>query len=161
MGWEIAAMCEIEKFPRAVLARRFPGIPILKDVKNLEDFRLYVGAVDVIFGGIPCQPYSVAGKQQGSDDDRDLWPAAFEIIKLIRPNWVVIENVIGFERMALDDVLFDLEGAGYNGQTFDIPACAIEAKHIRRRLWIIANNQGKRFSSGGLSERTPAQIANA
>jgi len=95
--------------------------------------------IDLLTGGFPCQPFSVAGKRKGKEDNRFLWPEMFAVIKEIRPRWVVAENVAGIVRMALDDCLFDLEGEGYSTGTVIIPACAVNAPHRRDRVWIIAN----------------------
>lgn len=85
-----------------------------------------------------CQGFSVAGKQRGKADDRYLWPAMFEIIKSVRPRYVLFENVTGIVKLALDDVLTDLESENYTCWTFNIPACGINAPHKRERIWIIA-----------------------
>ena len=98
-------------------------------------------AVDLICGGFPCQPFSVAGKQRGKEDDRHLWPEMFRIVSELRPTWVVGENVPGLVRLGLDEVLSDLEGIGYSTQTFDIPACAVDAPHVRHRIWIVAHSE--------------------
>jgi DNA (cytosine-5)-methyltransferase 1 len=95
--------------------------------------------VDLICGGFPCQPFSVAGKQRGDQDDRHLWPEMFRIIQEVRPTWVLGENVAGIIRLGLDEVLSDLESADYQTQTFIIPACAVDAQHRRDRVWIVAH----------------------
>jgi len=100
--------------------------------------------VDVICGGYPCQPFSLAGKRGGETDDRHLWPEYLRLIREIRPAWVVAENVIGHVSMGLDQVLFDLENENYACWTFIIPACAVNAPHRRDRVWIVANNRGER-----------------
>jgi len=102
--------------------------------------------VDLLTGGFPCQGFSVAGKQRGKADDRYLWPAMFEVIKAVRPCWVIGENVAGIVNMALDTVLSDLEDQGYATQTFIIPACAQNAPHRRDRVWMVAHT--KRIGSG-------------
>lgn len=134
-GFETVAFCEIDPFCQKVLKKHWPDVPIYNDVRNLE----YDGPVDVITGGYPCQPFSMAGKRKGQDDDRHLWPAMFSLIKKHRPAWVIGENVIGHVTMGLDDVLDDLEGNGYAARTFIIPACSIGAPHRRDRTWVIAN----------------------
>ena len=92
----------------------------------------------LLTGGFPCQPFSVAGQRRGKDDDRHLWPEMLRVIKEARPRWVLAENVSGIVRMELDQVLTDLEGAGYTTGTAIIPACAKNAPHRRDRVWIIA-----------------------
>lgn len=136
-GFETVAFCEIDKFCQKVLKKHWPNVPIYNDVRNLE----YDGAVDVITGGYPCQPFSLAGNRRGQKDDRHLWPAMFDLIEKYRPSWVIGENVFGHFDMGLDDVLSDLEGAGYKCRTFVIPACAVGAPHRRDRLWIIAHSE--------------------
>ena len=95
--------------------------------------------VDLISGGFPCQPFSVAGKRRGTDDDRHLWPEMYRIIEEVRPRWVVAENVPGLIKMALDQVLSDLEALGYTVGAVTVPACAVNAPHRRERLWILAH----------------------
>jgi len=97
--------------------------------------------VDLIAGGFPCQPHSVAGKRRGKDDDRNLWPEYLRLIRKIRPRWVVGENVPGIVTTMLDDVLADLEGAGYTPTVFNIPAVAFGANHLRYRIFVIAHSE--------------------
>lgn len=144
-GFETVAFCEIEEYPRKILARHWPGVPIHKDIRELDGTQ-YRGTVDVICGGFPCQPFSLAGKRTGKADDRDLWPEMFRVIREVQPAWVIGENVAGFVNMELDRTLSDLESAGYACQTFDIPAVGVDAKHIRHRVWIVANASGGRCS---------------
>ena len=136
-GMETVAMCEKDKFCRQVLAKHWPDITIHEDIRDL-DGKDYKGSIDVVCGGFPCQPFSVAGKQLGKADDRHLWPEMLRVIKESAPTWVIGENVSGFVRMALDDVCSDLEGEGYRVQSFVIPACAVEAHHRRDRCWVVA-----------------------
>lgn len=140
-GFETVAFCEIEEYPRTILKKHWPYVPIFEDVRKLNKEVLDnagIESVDVICGGFPCQPFSVAGKQGGEEDDRHLWPEMFRLIKELKPSWVIGENVAGFISMALDDVLFDLESEGYETQSFVIPACAVGGIHRRDRVWIIA-----------------------
>ena len=136
-GMETIAMCEKDKFCRQVLAKHWPDITIHEDIRDL-DGKDYKGSIDVVCGGFPCQPFSVAGKQLGKEDDRHLWPEMLRVIKESAPTWVIGENVSGFVSMALDDVCSDLEGEGYRVQSFIIPACAVEAHHRRDRCWVVA-----------------------
>lgn len=150
-GIETVAFCEREPFCQKVLQKNFPGVPIFDDVCTLNRQLLEEkgviepgGTIDIISGGFPCQPYSIAGKRKGKEDDRDLWPEMFRIIKELRPTWVVGENVANFANMELDRTLFDLESAGYKGQSFIIPACAVDAKHRRDRTFVVAYSDSVR-----------------
>ncbi|PEP21497.1 DNA cytosine methyltransferase [Bacillus wiedmannii] len=147
-GIETAAFCEIEPFNQKVLNKHWPTVPIFSDIRTLTKQSLVergvdVGTIDVVAGGFPCQPYSVAGKQKGKEDDRDLWPEMFRIIEEIRPTWVVGENVANFANMELDRTLFNLESIGYKGKSFIIPACAVGARHKRNRIFIVAHSESE------------------
>ena len=96
-------------------------------------------AIDLICGGYPCQPFSQAGKREGTDDDRHLWPEMHRIVASVRPRWVIAENVAGHISMGLDSVLSDLENEGYTCWPVVIPACAVDAPHRRDRVWIVAH----------------------
>lgn len=143
-GFETVAFCEIDPFCQKVLKKHWPDVPIYNDVRTLD----YDGAVDVITGGYPCQPFSTAGRRKGQDDDRHLWPAMLRLIQKYRPTWVIGENVAGHISMGLDDVLSDLADINYGARTFIIPACAVDAKHRRDRVWIVANAGSKRRNNG-------------
>lgn len=149
-GFETVAFCEINPFCQKVLKKHWPDVPIYNDVRNLD----YDGAVDVITGGFPCQPFSTAGKRQGKDDDRHLWPAMLQLIQKYRPTWVIGENVNGLISMGLDTVLSDLGYSNYGARTFVIPAVSVNARHRRDRLWIVANSKstGKRGEIGNVCE---------
>jgi DNA (cytosine-5)-methyltransferase 1 len=136
----IETTCFVEQDPycQAVLRHHWPDVPILGDIRDVKGCELPVQP-DVICGGFPCQPFSQAGKQLAQDDPRHLWPEMFRLIRECRPAWVVGENVAGLIKLGLDEVLSDLEGEGYATRTFNLPACAVGAPHIRQRLWIIAH----------------------
>ena len=138
-GIETVGFCEIEDFPRKVLAKNFPGVKIHEDIKDLngEEYK----NIDLITGGYPCQPFSLVGNRQGAKDDRYLWPEMFRIIRQARPRFVVAENVIGHLSLGFDKVCDDLEAENYEVWPFVIPACAKDAPHKRDRLWILANSQ--------------------
>lgn len=141
-GWTNMFNCEIDPFCRRVLAYHFPNAVQYEDIKT-TDFTVWRGRIDVLTGGFPCQPFSVAGKRKGTDDDRYLWPEMFRAIREISPRWVVGENVRGFvnwsDGMVLDTVFSDLEALGYEVQPFILPACAVDAPHRRDRVWIVAH----------------------
>jgi DNA (cytosine-5)-methyltransferase 1 len=152
-GIETVAFCEYAKFPRKVLAKHWPNVPIYPDVRELTAERLHadgLGRIDIICGGYPCQPFSYAGKREGAEDDRHLWPEMRRLVETLRPTWVIGENVAGHITMGLDDVLADLDACGYSAQAFVIPACAVDARHRRDRLWLVAyrDNAGQSASEG-------------
>jgi DNA (cytosine-5)-methyltransferase 1 len=149
-GFETVAFCEIEDFPRRVLAKHWPNVPIHRDVRKLTGGD--VGPVDVICGGYPCQPFSTAGKRRGKEDDRHLWPEFSRLVAELRPSWVIGENVAGHVSMGLDDVLSDLERQGYACRTFVVPACAVGAIHRRDRTWVVANAISERPDTGASRE---------
>ena len=148
-GFDTVAFCEFDDFCRKVLNKHWPDVPIYKDLKEIgnEPERI-IQDFDLICGGIPCQPFSVAGKKKGKEDDRHLWPYMYEIIKYKKPSWVIVENVGGFVNVALDDVCLDLETQGYATQSFIIPACSVEAPHRRDRIWILGKFMGDTSSDG-------------
>lgn len=141
-GWTNMFNCEIDPFCRRVLKYHFPNAVQYEDIKT-TDFTVWRGRIDVLTGGFPCQPFSVAGKRKGTDDDRYLWPEMLRAVREISPRWVVGENVRGFvnwsEGMVLDTVFSDLEAIGYEVQPFVLPACAVDAPHRRDRVWIVAH----------------------
>ena len=135
--------CDIEPWSRKILAKHWPDVKIAEDVKELaNDPDGLVPDCDILTAGYPCQPFSVAGKQRGEEDDRHIWPEIFRIIKAKRPNWIVCENVYGHISLGLDEVLFAMESLNYHTRTFVLPSSAIGARHKRERLWIICRNLG-------------------
>ena len=136
--FETIAFVEYEPYCQAVLKHHWPRTKILGDIKNVKKDDIPTRP-DIIVGGFPCQPFSVAGSRQAQDDPRHLWPDMFRLIQELRPDWVIGENVAGLIHLGLDEVLTDLESAGYTTRTFNIPACAVGAPHQRYRLWIIAH----------------------
>jgi len=139
-GMSTQAMCEKDPYCRKILSKHWSDITIHEDIRNL-DGRQYANSVDVVAGGFPCQPFSLAStKRLGAKDDRALWPEMLRVICEVQPAWVIGENVSGIINMELDNVLSDLENEGYATQTFVIPACAVDAKHRRDRCFIIANS---------------------
>jgi len=154
-GMETVAFCEKDSFCRKVLTQHWPNVPIHEDIRDL-DGQIYRGTVDVVCGGFPCQPFSVAGLRQGKDDDRHLWPEMLRVIRECQPRWVIGENVSGFIRMALDDVCADLEREGYEVRTFVLPACAVDAHHRRDRVWIVAHSDELGLEEHGHRESTPS-----
>ena len=136
-GMSTVAMCEKDPYCRKILAKHWPDLKIHEDIRNLDGKR-YAESIDLVCGGFPCQPFSVAGKRKGTNDDRHLWPEMLRVIKESRPRWVIGENVFGFVNMALDDVQSDLEREHYEVRKFVLPAVAVDAKHRRDRIILIA-----------------------
>ena len=137
-GFTTVGFVEYEDYPRRVLGKQFPGIPIHSDIHDFDatPFR----GVDLVTGGFPCQPFSAAGKQRGKEDDRWLWKEMLRVIVEAQPTWVLAENVAGLINMALDEVLADLEAQDYATGTCILPACSQNALHRRDRVWIIAKH---------------------
>lgn len=138
-GMEISWQCEIDEYCQKILALRYPESKKYIDIKTLKGADLE--PVDILTGGFPCQPFSVAGKRKGKDDNRYLWPEMLRIIKECRPRWVIGENVVGITNLALDTVCADLEAEGYEVWPVVFPSHALGAKHKRDRMWIISYNK--------------------
>ena len=134
--FETKAFCEIEPYCQQVLKKNFPGVPIFNDIRTLKGTD--IGTIDIITGGYPCQPFSVAGKQKAEQDPRHLWPEYFRLIQELKPTWVIGENVSGHIKLGLDSVLEDLASEGYSTRTFSISASSIGANHKRERVWTVA-----------------------
>lgn len=133
-GIETKWISEIDPYCLKVSKKNYPNAIQYGDIKEIHKPE----PVDIISGGFPCQPFSVAGKQQGKEDNRYLWPEMLRIIREVKPRWVIGENVPGIINLALDEVLASLENEGYKTETFIIPACSVGAWHRRDRVWIIA-----------------------
>lgn len=148
-GFETVGQCEFADYPTKVLEKHWPNVPRWKDIRTLtgESFyeRTRLHTVDLISGGFPCQPFSVAGKQKGKGDDRYLWPEMLRVIRELKPRWVLGENVPGILRIAADDVCKDLEREGYDIGIFDYEAAAVGAPHRRERVFFVANCNGTRL----------------
>lgn len=148
---ETVGFCEIEPFPKKVLKKHWPSVPIYGDIRELTKKQLVkdgiiddIRTIDIISGGFPCQPFSVAGKQKGRNDNRYLWPEMFRLIRELRPRWIVGENVAGIIKLALDDILDELENEGYTARAYIIPARSVGAPHKRERVFIVAHANGER-----------------
>src|ERR1035437_6652326 len=142
-GIENVFQVELDKFCQKVLTKRFPNTKKYLDIKEFDGTE-YRGKIDIISGGFPCQPFSVAGQQKGTDDERHLFPEMLRVVSEIQPSWVIAENVYGLlniqNGMVFEQVCASLENLGYEVQTFCIPALSVNAPHKRNRIWIIANN---------------------
>jgi DNA (cytosine-5)-methyltransferase 1 len=159
------AFCDNDKFSKLILDKHWKGIKIYDDVREITKQKFKEDGIpfpDIITGGFPCQPFSVAGKQKGTSDDRHLWPEMFRIIKAFKPRYVIGENVRGIiniqDGVVFETVCTDLESEGYEVQPFIIPAAGVGAPHRRERVWIIAvrsnvvntvgNDEGREISRG-------------
>ncbi|QOD65837.1 DNA (cytosine-5-)-methyltransferase [Ochrobactrum sp. MT180101] len=151
-GFETVAFCEIEEFPRRVLAKHWPEVPCYHDVRELTADKLAADgiAVDVITGGVPCQDISLAGRMQGIEGRKSgLWEEYFKLIETIKPKFVIIENSPVLRSRGLEGMLSQFSEIGYAAEWHCIPVNAIGAPHRRDRVWIIAHPAGVR---DGLSE---------
>lgn len=188
IGWTNLFHCEWNPFCKRILDYHFPNSKSYADIKQ-TDFREWRGRVDVLTGGFPCQPFSVAGQRKGSEDDRYLWPQMLRAIKEIRPTWIVGENVAGLLSMVqpgeettvesykdlfgeshtlceehssyiLHGIICDLEDRGYAVQTFIVPACAVGAPHRRDRIWIVAHANDSRVEGARPEGKNETDISN-
>ncbi len=165
-GFQTVAFCEIEEYPRAVLAKHWPGVPIYNDVRTLSADTLRrdgVTDIDAICGGFPCQDLSYAGKRAGIEGARSgLWSEYARLVGEIRPHVVIVENVPGLLSAGLGRVLADLSALGYDAVWDCVPASAVSAPHRRDRVWIIAHAAGGVRQRGALrDEGHTAQLREA
>jgi len=150
-GWQNIFNCEWEDFPRKVLKHHFPNAKQYGDIRefNATD---YAGRIDILSGGFPCQPYSVAGKRKGKEDERHLWPEMLRVIRECSPRWIVGENVRGLVNwsggLVFEEVCADLEACGYSVQPFILPAAGVNSTQRRDRVWFVANANDERTSAG-------------
>jgi len=156
MGWENVFHCEWMEFPRKVLDYHFPNADSHIDICK-TDFKKYANTIDILTGGFPCQPFSVAGKRKGTDDERYLWGEMLRAIQEIKPKFVIAENVYGITNidggLVFQQVCLDLENQGYEIQAFIIPACAKNAPHRRDRCWFVAYDNERNGKTIGFQTR--------
>ncbi len=154
MGWENIFHCEWNPFGQKVLKHHFPKSISYNDITK-TDFTIHRGAIDILTGGFPCQPYSLAGKRKGKEDERHLWPEMLRAIREIQPRFVVGENVFGLinwsNGLVFHEVQTDLETAGYEVFPYVLPACAVNAPHRRDRVWFIARRVFANPNGNGLN----------
>jgi DNA (cytosine-5)-methyltransferase 1 len=147
-GFKTVGQCEFADYPTKVLKKHWPDVPRWRDIRTLTKESFYdrtgLHSVDVISGGFPCQPFSVAGKQKGKEDDRYLWPEMLRVIRELTPCWVIGENVPGILRIAGRTVCEDLEREGYAVTVFNFEAAAVGAPHRRERMFFVGWNPGGR-----------------
>jgi DNA (cytosine-5)-methyltransferase 1 len=155
--FETIGFVEKDKFCQKVLKKHWSNINIEEDIRNVKGEKYQA---DVVTGGFPCQPFSVAGKRKSTADDRYLWDEMLRVIREVKPIWVIGENVEGIvninEGMVLRQVLNDLENEGFKSQCIIIPASGIGAWHQRKRIWILAysNNNGSYRSQGNATKQS-------
>jgi DNA (cytosine-5)-methyltransferase 1 len=141
MGWENKFHCEWNEFGQKVLKYYWPNAELFTDITK-SDFTKYANQIDILTGGFPCQPYSMAGKRLGKEDDRHLWPEMLRVIREVKPSWVVGENVLGLvnwnEGLVFHEVQTDLEAEGYEVWPYVLPAVSVNAPHRRDRVWFVA-----------------------
>ena len=152
MGWENKFHCEWNEFGQKVLKHYWPEAESFHDITK-TDFTKYANTIDILTGGFPCQPYSLAGKRKGKDDDRHLWPEMLRCIGEVKPRWVIGENVFGLVNwnggLVFHEVQSDLEAQGYQVWPYVLPAASVGAPHRRDRVWFVAHNN--RFGNWGKS----------
>ena len=143
--FKTVAFCDNDKYSRLILDKHWKGTKVYEDIKQITKEQFDADGIeypDIITGGFPCQPFSIAGKQKGTSDDRHLWPEMFRIIKTFQPRFVIGENVRGIvniqDGLVFETVCTDLESEGYEVQPFNIPAAGVGAPHRRERIWFIA-----------------------
>lgn len=142
-GFQTVGQCEWADYPTKVLEKHWPDVPRWRDIRTLTKESFYertgLRTVNIISGGFPCQPFSVAGKQKGKEDDRYLWPEMLRVIRELAPRWVVGENVPGIIKLAAGRVVQDLEQEGYNVVVLNFEAAAVGAPHRRARVAFVVN----------------------
>lgn len=182
LGWKNLFSCEIDEFCNKILKHHYPKARHYGNIFE-QDFREWRGRVDVLTAGFPCQPFSCAGKRNGAEDDRYLWPEVLRVIDEVRPTWFIGENVTGIismvfpgeeitvgrytdttgesyketemrQQFIIDRICNDLECINYSVQPVVIPACAVGTPHRRDRVWFIASNRG---SAGFQTQETEQQ----
>ncbi|MBN3988980.1 MAG: DNA cytosine methyltransferase [Nostoc sp. NMS2] len=146
-GFETVAFCEINQYCQQILNLRFPQIPIISDIHDItvESLaRIGVGEVDGIIAGLPCPPFSLAGKRLASKDERNLFGEFFRIICEVRLHWAIVENVPGLLTAEGSEffrtLLWKFAQMGFDVEWGIVSASQVGAIHKRERVWIIATN---------------------
>jgi DNA (cytosine-5)-methyltransferase 1 len=157
-GFTTVGQVEWANYPTKVLEKHWPNVPRWRDIRELtyDKFveRTGLRTVDLISGGFPCQPFSVAGKQKGKRDDRYLWPEMLRVIREIKPSWVLGENVPGILQIAGKTVCEDLEREGYAVTVFNFEAAAVGAPHRRDRVFFVGHSKRNGPSSSEITRST-------
>lgn len=161
-GFETVAFCEVAEFPRSVLAKHWPDVPIYEDAKNVTGEQLIADGIApvVITAGFPCQDVSIAGRKNGIDEGTrsGLWSEVIRLVREIRPRFLIVENVPNLLRGPrqrpgawFGRILGDLASCRYDAEWQIIPASAVGLPHRRERVWVVAypcgvKNGGEIFS---------------
>jgi DNA (cytosine-5)-methyltransferase 1 len=168
MGWRNAFHCEMDPFCQKVLQHHWPDADLHPDVKKMNG-KQYADRIDILTGGFPCQPYSAAGKREGKNDERHLWPEMLRIIREISPTWVVGENVHGLlnwsKGLVFTEIIADMEAAGYWIAPYLLPAAGVNAPHQRNRIFFICRKHTASHTHGtgaridtGTNQRKAAEV---
>ena len=158
-GFETTQFVEIDPYCQKILKKHWPHVPIHDDIKT---FTAYLGQYDVITGGFPCTDISTAGKGLGitKETRSGLFYELIRVIRLVRPKFIVLENVAAILNNGLDIVLGELSEAGYDAEWAVISASSLGACHRRSRWWLVAypnsnGYQGRCFETR--NKATPGQ----
>lgn len=154
-GMRVIWQSEIDPYASRVLAKHWPDVPNLGDVTRIDWSA--VERPDLICGGYPCQPFSYAGNRNGHHDDRHLWPYMRDAIRVLRPRFVLAENVAGHLSLGLDTVLADLAALGFDAEWSTVSACSLGAPHMRRRMFILAHADSAGWGGFTITDRRPHQ----
>ena len=160
-GHECIGQVEIDDYATRVLERHWPNTPRIRDVRDFHGHEF--GHFDMLVGGYPCQPFSLAGSRKGERDERHLWPEVHRILRNVRPKYLFVENVTGHLSLGFGRVLGDLAESGYDAEWDCIPAAAVGANHRRDRVFIIgqrrdvADTQGE--SGDGVNDHGGGGVA--
>ena len=144
--FQVVWQVEIDPYCQRVLATHWPNVTRFRDVREVGAHNL--SPVDVLAGGFPCQPHSLAGKRRASADERDLWGEFARLLRQLRPRYVLAENVPGLcsseSGRFFGRVLRDLAACGYDAEWQVLSAAAFGAPHLRERVFIVAYPNGDR-----------------
>jgi DNA (cytosine-5)-methyltransferase 1 len=160
LGWQPVCGVENDPYCREIILRRqeeghLEPFPVWDDVRTF-DGKPWRGVVDCITAGFPCQPFSVAGNQDGDDDERNMWPETIRIIREVGPRFCLLENVPGLVRFDyFGQILGDLADAGFDAEWGIVSADSVGALHHRDRVWICAHSCGVRLQGCGKTEKEP------